>query len=423
MTGGAPYYAKFPVKHRARRRNKCYNTCMKQILLGVCGSVAAYKAAVLVRLLRPDYEIQTMMTAAAQQFIGAATLRALSGKPVATDEWRAPLTAAGMDHIALVRASRMLLVAPASADFLAKAAAGMADGALLSAFLAADCPRWVAPAMNARMWKSPATQRNLRLLAEDGVLILPPAEGEQACGETGPGRMMEPGDIVEKIRAAAPLSGRRVVVSVGATAEKIDQMRVISNTSSGKMGFCIAEAARFAGAEVTVIAGRTTVAPPLLPLRRAVGNAEMYAAVMEECRGADIFIAAAAVADFAPAQPAAGKIRRESGEITLKLTATKDILAAVSARYPHLFSVGFSAGAGAKTAQIKTARQKMRRKKTAMFAANSVLDADGDDSELTLIYAAGEKHFPRQSKTAAAEMLIACVAAEFVSRETLQEAR
>ena len=391
--------------------------------MGVCGSVAAYKSAVLVRLLKPHYEIQTMMTAAAQQFIGAATLRALSGRPAATDEWQTPITKDGMDHIALSRAARMMLVAPASADFLAKAAAGMADSIVLSAFLAADCPRWVAPAMNVNMWNAPATQRNLRILAEDGVIILPPGEGEQACGEIGPGRMMEPEEIVKKIRAAAPLSGRRVVVSAGATAEKIDRMRMISNISSGKMGFCIAEAAHFAGAEVRIVAGRTTVAPPLLPLRRAGSNEDMLAAVLEECKRADIFIAAAAVADFAPAKPAAGKIPRKTGEMTLQLTATKDILAAVCTRYPHLFAVGFAAGLGEKSAQIKAARQKMRRKKAAMFAANNINDAEGEDSELTLISFGGERHFPRQSKKAAAEMLITAITDEFVSRETLQEAQ
>lgn len=396
---------------------------MKKVLLGVCGGAAAYKAAVLVRLLRKqNCEVQTMMTAAAQQFIGAATLRALSGKPAATDEWRAPLTENGMDHIGLARAADIILIAPASADFLAKAAAGMADNLVLAAFLAAKCPRWVAPAMNAAMWENPATQRNIRRLAEDGVLILPPEEGEQACGETGPGRMTEPETIAAKIRESAPLSGRRIVISTGATAEKIDSMRIITNTGSGKMGFCIAEAARFAGAEVSIIAGRTTVGPPF-PVRRAAGNQEMLAAVLEECRDADIFISAAAVADFAPAQTAAGKFPRKSGAISLKLTATPDILAAACARYPRLFAVGFSAGTGSKSAQIKAARQKMRRKKAAMFAVNDAADADGGTSELTLISAAGETEFPRQSKRGAAEMLVGRIAAEFVSRETLRKAQ
>lgn len=378
-----------------------------------------------MRLLKPHFAVQTMMTPAAREFIGAATLRALSGRPVATDEWHAPLSDAGMDHIALVRAADAVLIAPATADFLAKAAAGIADNALLSAFLAAECPRWVAPAMNASMWKAAATQRNIRQLAADGVFVLPPEDGEQACGETGPGRMPAPAEIVKHLRGAfgAPLAGKRVVVSAGATAEKIDDMRIISNISSGKMGFCIAEAAHFAGAEVAIIAARTTATPPPLPLRRVLGGAEMSAAVLEECARADIFISAAAVADFVPETPITGKIPRKNGKTVLHLSASKDILAAVAARYPRLFTVGFAAETGDTEAQIKAARQKMRRKKTAMFVANSVHDADGDDIRLAVITPAAEKRLARQSKKAAARELIACVADAIVSRETLQEAR
>ena len=402
----------------------CYNDAMRHIVLGVCGSVAAYKAAYLIRLLKQnDMSVQAMMTPRAQNFIGAATLRALSGKPPAMDEWRQPLTADGIDHITLLRQADGLLIAPASADFLAKAATGMSDNLLLSSFLAATCPRWVAPAMNQQMWQAAVTQRNVQQLATDGVHILPPDSGEQACGETGPGRMMEPADIVRQVqeRFWGKLAGRRVVVSTGATVEKIDDMRIISNISSGRMGFCVAEAAHNAGAEVMIIAGQTIVAPPPLPLRRALSSEEMLVAALEECRQADVFIAVAAVADFHPEQPVAGKIPRQKGAMSLQLTASEDILAAVSKQYPQLFTVGFSARNGTLESRIKTARQKMRRKKTAMFVANAAQDAGGDSSELALLTPVNEWQLPRQSKREAATALVAQVAAELVSRETSQE--
>ncbi|MGU9951865.1 MAG: bifunctional phosphopantothenoylcysteine decarboxylase/phosphopantothenate--cysteine ligase CoaBC [Gammaproteobacteria bacterium WSBS_2016_MAG_OTU1] len=403
----------------------------KTIALGVCGSVAAYKAAILTRLLTPHFAVQALMTSTAQEFIGAATLRALSGRAVAVDEWRAPLTDNGMDHIALMRAADGLLIAPASADFLAKAAAGMADSLLLSAFLAADCPRWVAPAMNQQMWHAAATQRNVQKLAADGVVILSPAVGEQACGEIGLGRMMEPADIVEhlQLRFSSALAGRRVVVSTGATVEHIDDMRVISNISSGEMGFCIALAAHQAGADVIILAAQTTASPPPLPLRRVLSSKDMLAAAMEECGKADMFISVAAVADFAPLS-VKGKISREQTKqtpqksgMTLSLSPTQDILATVIKHYPKLFTVGFAAETGTKTARIKAARAKMRRKNTSMLAENSIADAGDSHSELTVLTPGGEISLPRQTKAAAAAELVSLAATEFVSRETLKEAQ
>lgn len=398
---------------------------MNSVLVGVCGSVAAYKAATLVRDLRRDgAAVRVMMSAAAQKFVGAATFRALSGQAVATDEWDAPLCDNGMDHIGLSRAADALLIAPASADFLAKAAAGHADSLLTSAFLAAECPRFVAPAMNRQMWEAPATARNVRALCDDGAFVLPPAEGEQACGETGPGRMMEPEDIAARLRShfSAPLAGRRVVVSTGATVEKIDDMRIISNVSSGRMGFCVAQAAAAAGAQVQIVAGRTFATAPLLPLRRALSSAEMRAAVLEECEHADMFVSAAAVCDFVP-ETAEGKIPRRNGGISLRLSASDDILSSVTRRYPEMFAVGFAAESGAPAARVKAARAKMRRKGASMFAVNPVSDAGGDSSELTLLSATGEWQLPRQSKAAAAAELIDRAAAEIVSRETLRIAK
>lgn len=400
-----------------------YNAAMKRILLGVCGGVAAYKAAFLIRLLRKDgWEVRAAMSPAAERFVGAATLRALSGRPAATDDSFSP---DGMAHISLTREADGFIVAPATADFLAKAAAGIADNLLLSAFLAAECPRFVAPAMNRQMWAAAATQRNIRILSEDGVFVLPPENGEQACGETGDGRMTEPAEIVARIRAhfRAPLSGRRAIVSAGATREKIDDMRVVSNISSGKMGFCIAESLHNAGAEVRIIAGQTSAPPPSLSLRRAFSVAEMRAAVLEECRAADIFVAAAAVSDFCPANPVAGKIPRRKGELVLRLVPAEDILSAATAEYPRLFAVGFAAQSGAAAARIRAGRRKMRDKNAAMFVVNPLEDAGGDSSEMTILTAADEVVFPRRSKREAAAELTAAIAAQMVSRETLKEAR
>ena len=398
---------------------------MNEIILGVCGSVAAYKAAILIRLLKPSFAVQPIMTPMAQKFIGAATLRALSGRAVAVEEWNAPLSDDGMDHIALPRAAQGMIIAPASADFIAKAAAGMADNLLLSAFLATSEPRWLAPAMNMQMWQKAVTQRNIQKLAADGVIILNPTEGEQACGDNGPGRMMDPEDIAQYIyrHFASPIRGRHIVVSAGATAEKIDDMRIISNISSGKMGFCIAEAAHHAGAKVTIIAAQTTAPPPFLPIHRVLSGKQMQEEVMRACKQADVFISAAAVADFIPAIPVSGKIERQRGNITLELSATDDILASVAAHYPSLLTVGFAAQSGVAAQRIKAAKQKMLRKKITMMAVNSVLDAGGDSSQLTLLSINDKIIFPRQSKAEAARALVAEIASVIVSRETIKEAQ
>ena len=393
--------------------------------MGVCGGVAAYKAAGLARLLTREYSVQTILTPTAREFVGAATFRALTGREVATDEFRAPVSDNGMDHISLTRGAAGMVVAPATADFMAKAAAGMADNLLLAAFLAADCPKWIAPAMNQNMWRAAATRRNADILAADGAIVLPPDSGEQACGDVGPGRMMEPEDIVMRLRRrlSSLLVGRKVVVSTGATAEKIDPMRLITNRSSGAMGFCLAQAAEQAGANVRIVAAHTSASPPSLPIRRVENGREMLAAVLEECRDADMFFSAAAVADYRPSSPTSEKIPRQKGKITLSMSPSEDILAAAVKQYPALFAVGFAAQSGDKKARIAAARAKMRRKKTAMMVENSVADAGGDSSELTILTAGGEIGLPRQPKMDAAAEVVAQAAAMMVSRETQQEAK
>jgi phosphopantothenoylcysteine decarboxylase/phosphopantothenate--cysteine ligase len=396
---------------------------MGTIILGVCGSIACYKAAALTRLLTAQGdEVQVIMTPAATRFVGTASFRALSGRAVATDEWNAPLSADGMDHIHLSRSATALLIAPASADFLAKAAAGIADNSLLSTFLAADIPRLVAPAMNQQMWRAAATQRNIQQLLADGVTVIGPNSGVQACGENGEGRMSEPENIIQQLknRLTRPLNGLRFVISAGATVEYLDDMRIISNMSSGRMGFCIAEAAHQAGAEVVILAGQTTAPPPPLPLRRALSGKEMLAAAIEECRRADVFISVAAVADFRPSTPKRGKIAHKEGVLILQLNPTTDILSAITEQYPRLFAVGFAAQSGNATTRATAARKKRQQKKLSVIAANALSDAGKNDSEL-LISSAGEISLPRQPKPQAAQALIAHIAEQLVSHETSQE--
>ena len=305
---------------------------MQRVLLGVCGSIACYKAAALVRLLRQqNIEVQVMLTPAAAKLVASPTFRALSGRPVLQEEWRQPRSDDGMDHIAATRWADALLVAPASADFIAKAACGIADNLLLTAFLAADCPKYIAPAMNQQMWAAAAVQRSIRQLRIDGVNLLDPVVGEQACGESGMGRMLEIEKIANKLLVFSaenkPLAGKRVVVSAGATVENLDAMRIISNRSSGQMGFCLAQAAAELGANVRLVAAQTSSVPPAgIPLRRAVEGDSMRQAVLKETTDADWFFSVAAVADFRPKVSVKAKAEREDGEWTVTLEPTVDIL-------------------------------------------------------------------------------------------------
>ena len=399
---------------------------MKRILLIVSGSVAAYRAAELTRRLRRDgFSVQVAATRNAQKLVGVATFRALSGRPVLVDEWETPQNDDGMDHIAAARAADLVVVAPASANFIARLAAGLADDLPTTLVLAAQCPLLVAPAMNRAMWAHPATRRNVAQLVADGARIAAPEVGEQACGEFGAGRMAAPETIAVTARkmlrtrdgaASAFLTGRRVVVSVGATVEPIDEMRVITNRSSGRMGFAVAEAARAAGAEVVAVVGRVNIPPPEGVLTiRAETAARMREVAAVEAATADIFVAAAAVADFRPARVARQKIRRQS-DFSLRLRPTEDILAAIAASAETPFCVGFAAETGDWESILESAREKMRRKKIPMIVANSVADADSEECELAIVDATGVDRMPRQAKTAAARVLLEKIAAALAAR-------
>ncbi|HRE17521.1 MAG TPA: bifunctional phosphopantothenoylcysteine decarboxylase/phosphopantothenate--cysteine ligase CoaBC, partial [Rhodocyclaceae bacterium] len=324
----------------------------KRIVLGVTGGIAAYKAAELTRLLvKAGAEVHVAMTASATHFVGAVTFQALSGRPVFTDQWDASMPN-GMAHIDLSRQADCILVAPASADFLAKLAHGAADDLLSTLVLARDCPLLVAPAMNRQMWQSPPTQRNVAQIIADGVTVLGPAAGEQACGEIGEGRMVEPEDLLEALLTfftPKTLVGRKLLMTAGPTFEAIDPVRGITNLSSGRMGFAVAEAAVRAGAEVTLVAGPVSQPTPAGVTRIDVKSAlDMHAAVMARAAAADIFIGVAAVADYRVGNAAGQKLKKDTGGIPpIELVENPDILAEVAALRAKTgkgpFCVGFAA--------------------------------------------------------------------------------
>jgi phosphopantothenoylcysteine decarboxylase / phosphopantothenate---cysteine ligase len=379
-----------------------------RILLGVTGGIAAYKAAELVRALaRNNVEVQVAMTDAATKFVGPATFQALSGKPVATDLWDAAF-AGNMAHIELTRGVDAVLVAPASADFLAKLANGIADDLLSTTCLARNCPLLVAPAMNREMWDNPATQRNVLRLRADGVTILGPAAGDQACGEVGMGRMVEPEDLLREVLAfLAPkrLAGKRVLVTAGPTFEAIDTVRGITNSSSGKMGYAIAESAAALGADVTLVSGPTALdAPPGVRRVDVTSAAEMFDAVKAALPGTDLFFSVAAVADYTPVARSGTKIKKSREAMTIELKPTEDILAWVAAQANAPFCVGFAAESEnlAEFAQAKRARKKLP-----MIVANLVQDAIGkDENEVTVYDGAGAHPFGRAAKPVIARQLV-----------------
>jgi phosphopantothenoylcysteine decarboxylase / phosphopantothenate---cysteine ligase len=381
----------------------------KKILLGVTGGIAAYKSAELIRRLgERQVEVHVVMTEAACGFITPATMQALSGHPVYTSMWdtRVP---DGMAHIALSRDKDLIVIAPASADFLAKLAHGLGDDLLSTLCLARECPLAVAPAMNRQMWENRATQRNVRRLREDSVEILGPASGDQACGEVGMGRMLEAADIAEAVTALlAPktLTGVRFLVTAGPTFEALDVVRGLTNKSSGKMGFAVARAAREAGAEVTVVSGPSAVStPPGIRRVDVVSADDMLAAVKRHLDSTDVFVSVAAVADYKPVQTSEQKIKKSARTMTLELAPTPDILAHV-AGLPHPpFCVGFAAESE-KLAEYAEAKRK--RKKVPLLAANLAQDAIGaDENEITLFDDDGAHPLPRASKDEAARKLVA----------------
>jgi len=384
----------------------------RRIVLGVTGGVAAYKAAELVRLLvKAGAEVDVAMTAAGAQFVGAATFQALTGRRVWQALWDERMDN-GMAHIDLTRGAAALLVAPATADFLAKLAHGFADDLLSTLCLARDCPLLVAPAMNRQMWENPATQRNVAQLRADAVSVLGPAHGEQACGEVGDGRMLEAQELFDELHAslqAKTLAGKRVLLTAGPTFEALDPVRGLTNSSSGKMGFALARACAEAGAVVTLVTGPVTSATPRGVLRVDVKSAcQMRDAVMRALPGQDVFIGVAAVADYRPRQESAQKIKKGTATLTLELEANPDILAEVAARPDAPFCVGFAAES---QDLAKYAEGKRVAKKLALVVGNLVQDGLGGDSNAaTLFDAAGAHVLPPAEKSEVARGIVAHIA-------------
>jgi len=390
------------------------------VLLGVTGGVAAYKSPDLVRrLTERGCDVQVVMTRGARQFVTPITFQAVSGRPVRDELWDEAAESA-MGHIELARWADVVLVAPATAHFIGSLAAGLAGDLLTTICLATAAPVVIAPAMNRQMWASAAVQANCRLIAERGIRILGPAPGEQACGEHGMGRMLEPVAIAEALadvvgrRAPGPLQGVRTLITAGPTREPIDPVRYITNRSSGKMGFAIAAAARAAGAEVVLVSGPVALKTPPGVRRIDVETAEeMYRAVHAEIPGTDLFIACAAVSDYRPQHAATEKIKRSEPEMRLDLVRSPDTLASVAALPNPPFTVGFAAETQNVT---QHALEKLERKKLDMIAANKVgpdCGFDRETNELTVFWRGGEMHIGEASKDVLAERLIALIAERY----------
>ncbi len=385
------------------------NELQRRILLGVTGGIAAYKAAELARLLqRNNVEVQVAMTDAGTKFVTPATFQALTGKHVVTDLWDASF-ANSMAHIELSRGVDAIVIAPASADFIAKLAHGNADDLLSTVCVARNCPLLVAPAMNREMWDNAATQRNVAMLRNDGITVLGPAAGDQACGETGMGRMLEPEELAQDILAfLSPkrLAGRKVLVTAGPTFEAIDTVRGITNLSSGKMGYAIADAAAVLGADVTLVSGPTAIAPPARShFVYVTSAAEMFNAVKAQMAGTDLFFSVAAVADYTPVQASSRKLKKSNQPLELQLKPTEDILAWVAAQPDAPFCVGFAAESEnlADYAQAKRAK-----KKIPMIVANLVQHTIGREENEVIIYDdAGAHPLARAPKSQIAHGILA----------------
>lgn len=388
----------------------------KRIVLGMTGGIAAYKICELVRRAQDEgAQVTVVMTRAARQFVTATTMQALSGRPVFTDAWGAVggTVANAMPHIDLSREADAILVAPASADFIAKLAHGLADDLLSTLAVARACPLLVAPAMNVEMWGNPATQRNVQQIRADGVHVLGPASGDQACGEVGAGRMLEAHELLEELIAFFQpklLQDKRVLITAGPTFEPIDPVRGITNLSSGKMGFALARAARDAGAKVTLIAGPTTLPTPRGVRRLDVRTAQqMYDDVMAYVNHAQVFIAVAAVADWRVRAPSTSKLKKSEGPPQLAFEPNPDILAAVAALPSPPYCVGFAAESDH---VIEYAQAKLKSKNVPLIVANRAQEAFGaDDSELHLVDAQGVMTLAKDDKLAQARRIVAEIAA------------
>ena len=383
-----------------------------KLVLGITGGIAAYKAAELLRLLvKAGFDVQVVMTTAACQFITPVTMQALSGKPVFIDMWNSSI-GNGMPHIELSRNVDAILVAPASADFMAKLVQGRADDLLSTLCLARDCPLLVAPAMNKQMWENAATQRNINQLKADGISILGPDSGEQACGEIGLGRMLEAEALLALINAHFTpklLAGKRILVTAGATLEMIDPVRAITNLSSGKMGYAIAQVAANMGAEVTLVSGASSLSTPIgVTMLKAESADAMYSAVMSNIIKQDIFIAVAAVADYRPVMQQQEKIKKSTSTLTIELTPNKDILAEVASLPNAPFCVGFAAET---ENLLEYAEVKRKAKKLPLIVANLASEALGsDENSVTLLDKNGAHPLERAPKLEVARLLLEHVA-------------
>jgi phosphopantothenoylcysteine decarboxylase/phosphopantothenate--cysteine ligase len=390
----------------------------RRVLLGVTGGIAAYKVAELARaLLRNNVEVRVAMTEAGTKFVTPATFQALTGHPVATDLWDASFPNA-MAHIELSRGVDAIVIAPATADFLAKLAHGFADDLLSATCLARNCPLLVAPAMNREMWDNAATQRNVAQLRTDGVTLLGPASGDQACGEVGMGRMLEPEELLQAVLdflSPRSLAGRRVLVTAGPTFEAIDTVRGITNQSSGKMGYAIAEAAAALGADVTLVSGPTSLAPPAgTHFVYVTSAAEMWNAVRAQAGSADLFFSVAAVADYTPEKPSDRKLKKSAEALEIRLKPTVDILAQVAKMPDGPFCVGFAAES---ENLADYAQAKRQRKNIPMIVANLVQHAIGhEENEVTIYDDAGAHALARAPKSRIARAILAHAIALFEAK-------
>ncbi len=402
----------------------------KRILLGVTGGIAAYKSAELVRrLTEAGADVRVVMTKNSAQFISSLTLQAVSGNPVRIEAFD-EAAEAGMSHIELARWAHAIVVAPATAGFIARLAHGFADDLLTTLCLAAESPIAIAPAMNRVMWSNPATQSNVAQLRDRGVVIMGPGCGNQACGEIGPGRMFQPEELVRHVGhlfGRASLAGVHILITAGSTWEAIDPVRGITNRSSGKMGFAIAEATVQAGAEVTLVCGPVTQPLPasVAKVIQVVNAIEMLQAVMAHIDEQQIFIAVAAVADYRPAESATDKIKKDDNEILkMEFVRNPDILKKVKQHAPNVFSVGFAAETDNLIAE---ARKKMRSKGSDLIAANSVIGAqnalESDHNTLQLIDGSGVTTLGPALKTQVAQDLVEEIATRFHARGTVQNSR
>lgn len=390
----------------------------KNILIGVSGGIAAYKTADLVRRLRDTgAQVRVIMTRAAGEFITPLTLQALSGNPVHTELLDTAAEAA-MGHIELARWADALLVAPASADLMARIAHGLGNDLLTTLILALDAPLALAPAMNQAMWRNAATQTNLEILQTRGVHLFGPANGSQACGDIGPGRMLEPRELVQSLEglfSTGPLTGMRVAITAGPTREAIDPVRFISNHSSGKMGYALARAAAMAGAATTLISGPVALAvPDSVNFIGVTSATDMYQASMAAAQECDIFIATAAVADYRPRAVAAQKIKKSSAQMVLELERNPDIISAVASLTDKPFCVGFAA----ETQEVERyAREKMQRKGLDIIVANDVADMsigfNSNYNQVTVITTDASTAVPRTTKTDLARLLITQIARQY----------